>query len=276
MSIQMRSLADTEIIMGKIGFAPFERLDILGVQLTLCDPPAVLHYIRHLIHHHQQGMVLTLNVNAINLAQQNLWLRVFFNTSDVILMDGAGVKLGAKLLGYDIPYQHIGMMDFIWDIAELALQTDARLFLLGGLPGVAEEAAAVLKGRVPHLTIVGTHHGYFDKHPDHPENQAVIAQINHLQPHILLVGFGMPLQEKWLRENHHQLQINVAITCGGLFDFLSGRKHRPPRWMTNLYLEWLGRLLTEPRRLWRRYVLGNPLFLWRILKQRFGFFIPPT
>ena len=124
--------------------------------------------------------------------------------------------------------------------------------------------------RYPGLRIAGTYHGYFDKTPGSPENEAVLQRINAARPNILILGFGMPLQERWLLENWERVDANLALTGGAVFDYLSGELRRPPRWMTEHGLEWLGRMLIEPRRLWRRYVVGNPLFLWRVLLQRFG------
>jgi N-acetylglucosaminyldiphosphoundecaprenol N-acetyl-beta-D-mannosaminyltransferase len=133
---------------------------------------------------------------------------------------------------------------------------------------VADKAAANLKARYPDLRIVGTHHGYFDKTQGCAENEAVIEQINTVKPNILIVGFGMPLQERWLMENWDRIDANVALTGGAVFDYVSGELRRAPRWMTENGLEWLGRLIIEPRRLWKRYLIGNPIFLWRVLKQR--------
>jgi N-acetylglucosaminyldiphosphoundecaprenol N-acetyl-beta-D-mannosaminyltransferase len=105
--------------------------------------------------------------------------------------------------------------------------------------------------------------------PEHPENESVIAIINRLRPNILIVGFGMPLQERWLMENWDRIHANIGLTGGAVFDYISGNVPRAPRWMTDHGFEWLGRLLVEPSRLWRRYLIGNPLFIWRIMKQRF-------
>jgi N-acetylglucosaminyldiphosphoundecaprenol N-acetyl-beta-D-mannosaminyltransferase len=191
------------------------------------------------------------------------------NSAEIVFCDGAGVVLGARILGNHIP-QRITYADWTWQLAEFAEPRGFTLFFLGARPGVADKAAANLKARYPDLRIVGTHHGYFDKTPGSAENEAVIEQINTVRPNILIVGFGMPLQERWLMENWDRIDANVALTGGAVFDYVSGELQRAPRWMTDNGLEWLGRLLIEPRRLWRRYLIGNPLFLWRVLKQRLG------
>ena len=133
------------------------------------------------------------------------------------------------------------------------------------------KAAVRLTERFPNLRILGTHHGFFDKTPGSLENEDVIQRINAVKPDILVTGFGMPLQERWLMDNWDRIEANVALTGGAVFDYISEELRRAPRWMTDHSLEWLGRLIIEPRRLWRRYLIGNPLFLWRVLKQRLGF-----
>ena len=120
----------------------------------------------------------------------------------------------------------------------------------------------------PCLRITGTHHGYFDKHAGSPDGSAVISTINGTRPDIVIVGFGMPIQERWVAENRGRIDAPVVLTGGAAFDYISGQLRRPPEWMTKRGLEWLGRLAIEPRRLARRYLLGNPRFMVRVMWAR--------
>ncbi|MBK9051491.1 MAG: WecB/TagA/CpsF family glycosyltransferase [Chloroflexi bacterium] len=104
--------------------------------------------------------------------------------------------------------------------------------------------------------------------PPTPENEFVLRKINDYQPDILIVGMGMPVQERWLYDNWEQINATAIMTSGAVFDYVSGHRQRPPLLFTDTGFEWLGRFLAEPRRLWQRYLIGNPLFFWRILKQR--------
>jgi N-acetylglucosaminyldiphosphoundecaprenol N-acetyl-beta-D-mannosaminyltransferase len=246
-----------------------ERECVLGIQLSTCGQAELLDAIGQGIKMDNKMIVLSGNVHSFNLAYRQPWLRAFFNQANVVRLDGAGVRLGAWILGHQTP-SRMTWADFAWDLAGYAEPCGFTFFLLGARPGVADKAAANLKARFPDLRIVGTHHGYFDKTPGSVENEAMIEQINAVKPNILIVGFGMPLQERWLMENWDRIEANVALTGGAVFDYISGELQRAPRWMTENGLEWLGRLLIEPRRLWRRYLIGNPLFLWRVLKQRLG------
>jgi N-acetylglucosaminyldiphosphoundecaprenol N-acetyl-beta-D-mannosaminyltransferase len=243
--------------------------DILGIKVHLYDVPSLHRDIAAEIRNQGHALVLNVNVNCLNLAYNNDWLRSFINSAEIVFCDSAGVILGARILGYRIP-QRITYADWIWQLAEFAEPRGFTFFLLGARPGVAREAAACIQERFPDLCIAGTHHGYFDKTPGSPENEAVIQRINAVRPNILVVSLGMPLQEHWLVENWERIEANVALTGGAVFDYVSGRLRRGPRWMTDHGLEWLARWIIEPRRLWKRYLIGNPVFLARVIKQRLG------
>jgi N-acetylglucosaminyldiphosphoundecaprenol N-acetyl-beta-D-mannosaminyltransferase len=215
------------------------------------------------------GLILNVNAHCLNLCHDDPALRKFFNGADVVFCDGAGVMLAARLLGKHVPAK-ITYADWVWRLAAFAEAEGLSLFLLGARPGVAEKAARRLKTRHPALLLSGVRHGYFDHATGSPENEAVLREIQVARPDILLVGLGMPLQEIWLMENRHRIDAGVALTGGAVFDYVSGSLRRGPRILTDNGLEWLARLLVEPRRLWRRYLLGNPLFLMRVIRQRFG------
>jgi N-acetylglucosaminyldiphosphoundecaprenol N-acetyl-beta-D-mannosaminyltransferase len=236
---------------------------MLGVGV---DPLTVeeLHAeIGRLVRSGERGLVLNANAHCLNLCYEDPKLRDFLNGAEVVFCDGAGVMLAARVLGRRLPAR-ITYADWAWQLAAFVESEGFSLYFLGARPGVAQAAARRLKERYPTLEIVGVHHGYFD------HSEAVVEEINAAAPDILLVGLGMPLQEYWLMENWHRLDAGVALTGGAVFDYVSGRLRRGPHLLTSSGFEWLARLLIEPRRLWRRYLVGNPLFLLRVLKQRLG------
>ena len=233
------------------------------------DPATVdgLHAgIRRLVRR-RGGVVLNVNAHCLNLCYGDPALRRFFNAADLVFCDGAGVRLAAKILGGHLP-ERITYADWLPRLASFAESEGLSLFFLGARPGVAENAARRLRGTHPTLKVVGVRHGFFDRVSGGPENEAVVAEINAASPDVLLLGLGMPLQERWLMENLGRLNVGVALTGGAVFDYASGGLRRGPRLLTDNGLEWLARLLVEPGRLWRRYLLGNPLFLARIVRQR--------
>jgi N-acetylglucosaminyldiphosphoundecaprenol N-acetyl-beta-D-mannosaminyltransferase len=243
------------------------RIDILGVGV---DPLTVeeLHVeIGRLVRGGKRGLVLNVNAHCLNLCYEDPKLRDFLNGAEVVFCDGAGVRLAASILSRRIP-ERITYAEWAWRLAAFAAAQGFSLYFLGGRPGVAREAARRLIESFPDLKIVGVRHGYFDHLAGSAENEAVVAEINAAAPDILLVGLGMPLQERWLMENRERIGAGVVLTGGAVFDYVSGGLRRGPRLLTDNGFEWLARLFVEPRRLWRRYLVGNPLFLLRVLKQR--------
>jgi N-acetylglucosaminyldiphosphoundecaprenol N-acetyl-beta-D-mannosaminyltransferase len=254
----------------KVGVAPaVGDVNILGVEVSALTRRELHEHIATAVREGDRSLVLNVNAHGLNLAYRQAWLRDLLNRADLVFPDGYGVILAARILGRALP-ERITYADWMWQLAEFCHSRDLSLYLLGARPGVAEAAADQLVGRWPGLVVSGTQHGYFDKRHGSDENQAVVEAINRARPHLLVVAFGMPVQERWLLENWEAIQANVALTGGAAFDYVSGHLRRPPRLLTDRGLEWLGRLAIEPRRLWRRYLLGNPLFLWRVLRQRVG------
>jgi N-acetylglucosaminyldiphosphoundecaprenol N-acetyl-beta-D-mannosaminyltransferase len=245
-----------------------KRVNVLGVDV---DPVTVaeLHAnILDFVRGEGHALILHANVYGLNLCYRDPELRSFFNeAASLVFCDGAGIMLAARMLGERIP-ERITYADWAWQLAAFAEREGLSLFLLGARPGVAESAVARLKEQYPNLKIAGVHHGYFDQTAGASENEAVLAEINAARADVLLVGFGMPLQERWLMRNWSRIDARVALTGGAVFDYVSGELKRGPRILTDNGFEWLARLLIEPGRLWRRYVIGNPLFLLRVLRQR--------
>jgi len=207
------------------------------------------------------------NIHALNLAYDFPWFRRWLNASEATICDGHGLRLAGYLVGAQIEHRNTPP-DFVELVCQVASKEGIRLYMLGGRPGVAEKAATKMQERYPDLKI-SFHHGYFDKCGDSAETKAVIDQVNAFRTDILFVGFGMPAQEKWIAENRAHIDAAMFMPVGAMFDYLSGARRRAPRWMTDHGLEWLGRLSIEPGRLWRRYILGIPLFFWRLALHHF-------
>ena len=251
----------------------WSQISLLGVKIDALTLEQLLSSMHSCVLHDQQVILSYVNIHALNLAFSTPWFRKFINDSYLTFCDGVGIKVAARLTSQRLS-DRFTPPDFMNLICRDAAANGWRLFFLGAKPGVAQQAADKLVSAFPGLQIM-THHGYFNKDQDSHENRAVVDRINQFQPHILVLGFGMPLQEKWISENMSSLHINIAFPAGALFDYLSGEIWRAPRWMTDHGLEWLGRLVIEPRRLWKRYLIGNPVFLWRILIHHWlGFPLP--
>ncbi|MBW4513571.1 MAG: WecB/TagA/CpsF family glycosyltransferase [Scytonematopsis contorta HA4267-MV1] len=249
----------------------FDEISLLGTRFHKLNVRELINYIVKSAKRSKKTVVGNVNVRAINFAYELPWYRDFINKSDVVFCDGFGVLLGAKICGHCVDSHHrMTCPDYIEDLALACEQENVSLFLLAGKPGTVDKAITKLKAVAPNLEIKG-HHGYFDKFGQ--ENESVIAEINKFKPDVLYVGFGMPLQESWIVNNLETIDAKVILPLGACLDFYTGNVYRGPRWMTDLGLEWLTRLFTEPSRLWERYVIGNPLFFYRVLREKMTRFL---
>jgi len=203
--------------------------------------------------------IYIVNADCLNKTFNDKEYLDILRQADYIFADGSGIKLGCKIMGNTL-IDNINGTDLFPLLCERASQHHFSLYLLGAKPGLAAKTQQNMENRYPGLKIVGTHHGYFNRE----EEVTVIKAINDSQADILLVAFGVPAQEKWIHAHRHQLSPKVLIGVGGLFDFYSGHIPRAPLWLRKNGLEWLYRLYQEPRRLFKRYILGNPLFLYRV------------
>lgn len=205
------------------------------------------------------------NAHILNRAWSDEEARSHLNQAEITYCDGHGVKVVAWLLGETIP-PRMTSPDWLTTIGPHWATQRYRIFWLGAQEGVAALAAGKYAQRFSGIQTVGHHHGYFDK--DGSESSQVLQQINTAQPDILLVGFGFPLQESWINQNFEAIEARVIITVGSGIDYLAGVKPRGPQLLTDHGLEWLVRLLIEPRRLWKRYLIGLPQLLLRTLHHR--------
>lgn len=251
-------------MQGLIQAPEFEAITLLGTTVHKLRVQDLIDYITRQAKLSQKTIVGNVNVRAMNFACDLPWYRKFINQSDLVFCDGFGVLLGAQCCGHALNSKHrMTCPDFIEDLAQACANTNASIYLLAGKPGVVDQAIQKLTQVAPQLTIQG-HHGYFDKQG--PDNDRVIQDINRFKPDVLYIGFGMPLQERWIVDNMDRIDAKVFLPLGACLDFYTGTVYRGPKWMTDMGLEWLTRLLTEPHRLWERYVIGNPLFFYRIFK----------
>lgn len=214
-----------------------------------------------------KSIVAYANIKTMNLAYEQPWYAEFLNLADIVYCDGFGVVLGAWLAGRSIQTKHRATCpDWLEMLAKGCVEDSRSLFLLAGCRETAENAKKRLTGQFPTLKL-GVHNGYFEKQG--PENESVIKQINDFQPDILVVGFGTPLQEHWIEQNYQKVNTHVFLPVGACVDYYTGLRLRGPAWLTNNGFEWLCRLVAEPGRLWHRYVVGIPIFLFRAAWSRF-------
>jgi N-acetylglucosaminyldiphosphoundecaprenol N-acetyl-beta-D-mannosaminyltransferase len=205
-------------------------------------------------------LVLNHNVNSLALMQRDADYAAVYGAADLIFIDGAPVIALGRALGLPLRVEHrLAVLDWIWPFFDRAQRLGWHVVHLGSSDDVLRRAEAEIAARAPALAFTAIP-GYFDQRAGSPGNDAVLDRLNDEAPDVLLVGMGMPRQELWIRANRDRLPPCVTITVGGIIGFIGGDRPTPPRWIGPLGMEWLFRLVTEPRRLWRRYLV-EPLIL---------------
>lgn len=233
-----------------------DKANVLGLPIANCtiDDAATVLVGRAVLR--APTTVAFLNAHGVTLAQRDPSYGRILSQADYLFADGVGLRIAARLAGVTLA-GNVNGTDLFPVLCRQAAQHGQRLFLLGGMPGVATAAARNMMATTPDLEIVGTADGYFTEADD----ESVIEQINRSGADILLVGLGMPKQDLWLHRHRRKLDAAVVIGVGGLFDYYANRIPRAPLAWRRTGFEWIWRLLQEPRRLAGRYVIGNARFL---------------
>ena len=238
--------------------APAQTISVLGVPLVRLSPRAALAAAERLYGAAEPAYIAHANVHTLNLATVDPGYRRALEEAAMVLNHGKGVMLAARLKRDHFPADLNGNF-FTPLLLELAAERDWPVFFLGAKPGVADRALEVITRRLPRLRAVGVRDGYFS-----PGDDSVAQQVRAAGTGLLLVGLGNPAQELWMRANLHASGARLAVGVGAFFDFQAGQVPRAPEWMNRAGIEWVHRLAQEPRRMWRRYLLGNPVFLARV------------
>ena len=233
-------------------------LDVRIDNLSLAD---ALERIRAAAREPGLSKMAFVNADCLNIAWGDAGYRRALAGASAVLPDGIGIHYALRWFTRFSLRENVNGTDLFPRLAAMMEREELSLFLLGARDGVADEVAAMLGRRFPRLRVAGTRHGYFR---DEAEHAQAVETINASGAQVVLVAMGAPAQDLWIERHAGALRAGVAIGVGGLFDFYSGRVARAPQWMRELGLEWAYRLLQEPSRMWRRYLVGNPRFLWRV------------
>ncbi len=245
------------------------RVHILGIPFARLDPAAALGEVARLHDADPPAFVAHANVHTVNLAGDDPSYADVLRRADLVLNDGKGVMLAARMYASRFPADLNGNF-FSPLVLGLAATRGWPVFFFGARPGVAERAAARLVAENPGLKIAGVRDGFVAP----GEEGAVVADIRASGASLMMVGLGNPRQERWIDENLSSTGARLGIGVGAFFDFQAGEVARAPEWMNRSGLEWVYRLGKEPKRMWRRYLVGNPRFLARVARDRRGARVP--
>ena len=233
------------------------RIDVMGVQFDNVTMDEAVARAAELLEAPGASYAVTPNAEIVYEAMHDAALRSLLNGADLVLPDGSGIVLGAKLLKTPLKEKVAGI-DFAANLLGVLEETGGRLYLLGGKPGIAEQAAENMKKTHPKLCICGTADGYFK------DEAPVIARINEARADVVFVCLGAPKQERFMHDHRAELNVRLMIGLGGSLDGFAGTVRRAPKWMIRLQLEWLYRLLREPSRIGRMMRLPKFVFAaWR-------------
>ncbi len=246
------------------------QLDFLGVPLLRCDTAAFIEWLLARAATRSETslpiFVTYLNAWCFLVASEDPDYAVILRSADGVYADGQAIVWASRRLEPEAPLpERVNAADFIIDLLKDAQAQGLSVALLGSEPGVAARAGERFAAAVPGLRLVGCYDGYFSHEGG---ESAVVEQLAKDQPDLLLVGMGVPLQETWAWEHRAQLPVGAIWCVGALFEYFGEARTRAPVWMRKAGLEWLFRLVLEPRRLWRRYLAGNARFIWRVLRRR--------
>lgn len=240
---------------------------VLGLKFHTCTKQQAVDVLERFVAEKTPRHIVLANAYTLASCKNDPVLTDMMNRADLILPDGMSIVWGARWLGITIT-ERVAGPDLMELLCSRAQEKDQRIFLMGSSSENLQNLSSELQRRWPTLKIAGTYSPSVCERFDEPETQLILDRIHGAKPDILFVGLSAPKQEKWISENLRRLNVPVAIGVGAAFDFLSGRIPRAPIWMQRLGLEWLYRLYREPQRLWRRYLLGNAVFLSLLAKER--------
>jgi N-acetylglucosaminyldiphosphoundecaprenol N-acetyl-beta-D-mannosaminyltransferase len=236
-----------------------DKINLLDIEFNNLKMESAVQWIINQTDAEVTSQIAFVNADCFNISYKNRGYKTVLKQVDRVFADGIGVHMASRMLDLNV-LDNVNGTDLFPILCNACENKKRSMYLLGGRPGVVDTMVEKLHLKYPELEIAGYRHGFFSDDEEHQ----VIDSIARSGAHILLVAFGAPKQDLWIAQHRSRLRVGVAMGVGGLFDFVSGNIPRAPRWMREMGLEWVYRLIQEPRRMWKRYIIGNPLFLWRV------------
>ena len=246
-----------------------QRVNILGTYVSSISSTDLLAAFKAAIKEKQTLQVAITPVNSILAAYKNPQVQTAYNHSEYVLCDGMPVKWASTFLNTPI-IERITGLDLLPTLVAFAAKENFSLFLLGASPGVGEKLKEVILQQYPNCKIVGIYVPPFMPVFDEVENKKMLDAVNAAAPDIVLVSLTAPKQDLWITQNKGHLHPALYVGIGGAFEVMAGLAKRAPKWMHGAGLEWFYRLIQEPKRMYRRYLIEAPLFIPLVLKQKFS------
>lgn len=241
-----------------------QEIEIFNIRIHPLQMSEFLSIIKSNIENGDQITQVGVNSATINDLVKNEELRRAVNNADLVHIDGMSVVWALRYLGYKVP-ERVATPDLADEVMKMAEKEKFSIFLLGAKETILLSCKENLLKTFPELEIAGCQNGYYM--PE--EEPLMVERINKVKPDILFIGMSSPKKELLFEKYRHTLNAKYILGVGGYFDIISGHLKRAPQWMQNIGMEWFFRLIQEPRRMWRRYLIGINQFLWTVLKIKF-------
>jgi len=239
-----------------------QRIEFLGAPMDSATMQETVAYIADRIEKKNFLQHVVVNVAKLVHMQKNIELAESVKACDLINIDGMGVVLGARFMGHDIP-ERVAGVDLFHNLLDMSAEKKFPVFLLGAEEAIVAKTVEKVQQQHNGLEVAGYHHGYF-----WDDEKAVVDKIKASGARLLFVAITSPKKENFINKWQDQLGVDFVMGVGGTFDVVAGKVKRAPIWMQNYGLEWLYRVIQEPRRMWKRYFVTNTLFAWMLLKQK--------
>lgn len=239
-----------------------QRIELLGCPMDVASMDETVAQIDQAIAANCFTQHVVVNVAKLVNMQTDVQLDASVRECDIINIDGMGVVLGARILGHNVP-ERVAGVDLFHELLAMSARRGYSVYLLGAQDEVVSETARRVQQLYPSLKLAGSHHGYF-----WDEEQAMVDRIRESGAQLLFVAITSPKKENFINRWREQLGVTFVMGVGGTFDVVAGKVKRAPLWMQNYGLEWLYRVIQEPGRMWKRYLVTNSKFAWMLLKAK--------
>jgi len=241
-----------------------KRIEFLNSPMDVASMDEAVSFIEDKVAADTFTQHVVVNVAKLVNMQKDPELAESVKACDIINIDGMGVVWGARLCGHDIP-ERVAGVDLFHNLLAMSAKREFPVFLLGAKHDVVEKTVQVVESLYPGLKVAGYNDGYFFNGKEGEDEEAVVNKIRESGAKLLFVAITSPKKENFINKWQDQLGVNFVMGVGGTFDVVAGKVTRAPVWMQNAGLEWLYRVLQEPRRMWKRYLITNSKFAWLLL-----------
>ncbi|MDI6704120.1 MAG: WecB/TagA/CpsF family glycosyltransferase [bacterium] len=243
------------------------KVNIMGIDIDSIGFEEAIERIEGFISQRSIHYIVTPNVDHLIKLQKDEEFREIYKNASMVLPDGVPLLWAGRFLGTPLK-EKVSGSDLFPALCKVSSEKGYRLFFLGSTDHVLKKVCKILKSRYPNLKITGAYAPSFKIMENKKENEEIIRMIKSKRPDILFVGLGAPKQERWIYRNLKRINVPVSIGIGISFDYMAGEIRRAPKWMQRIGLEWFYRLLQEPKRLWKRYLIDDMKFFYYILLQK--------